>query len=87
MAASLNGLDVLVFTAGVGENSALVREKTCAGLTYLGFKLDLAKNNAQPVDRNIAADNSQKSILVIHTQEDWAIAVAVASRRHRAGCR
>ena len=40
MVASLNGLDVLVFTAGVGENSAIVREKTCEGLTYLGLQLD-----------------------------------------------
>ena len=76
MVASLNGLDVLVFTAGIGENSATVREKTCAGLTYLGLQLDLAKNNADPVDENIARKNSQIPILVIHTQEDWEIALA-----------
>ena len=75
MVASLNGLDVLVFTAGVGENSAIVREKTCEGLTYLGLRLDDAKNNAHPVDTNIAAQDSLP-ILVIQTQEDWAIALA-----------
>ena len=75
MVASLNGLDVLVFTAGVGENSSIVREKTCAGLTYLGLQLDLAKNNNCPLDENIAAENSSVQILVIHTQEDWAIAI------------
>ncbi|MCC0177768.1 acetate kinase [Waterburya agarophytonicola K14] len=74
MVASLNGLDVLVFTAGVGENSAIVREKTCGGLSYLGLQLDLDKNNANPVDKNIAAEDSMVKILVIHTQEDWAIA-------------
>lgn len=74
MVASLNGLDVLVFAAGVGENSAIVREKTCEGLTYLGLELDLAKNNAAPVDQNIASKDSKVSVLVIHTQEDWAIA-------------
>jgi acetate kinase len=79
MVASLNGLDVLVFTGGVGENAAIVREKTCEGLTYLGLQLDLARNHHHPVDQNIARDNSPKAILVIHTQEDWAIALATAS--------
>jgi acetate kinase len=79
MVAILNGLDVLVFTGGVGENSSLVREKTCEGLTYLGLELDLAKNHHHPVDQNIAPDNSPRAVLVIHTQEDWAIALAAAS--------
>ena len=82
MVASLNGLDVLVFTAGVGENSSMVREKTCAGLSYLGIKLDTAKNNAKPKDVDIATENSQVQVLVIHTQEDWAIAkLAVEASR------
>lgn len=80
MVASLNGLDVLVFTGGVGENNAIIREKTCAGLSYLDLQLDLAKNQHHPVDQNIATDNSSKAILVIHTQEDWAIALAAASK-------
>lgn len=75
MVASLNGLDVLVFTAGVGENSSIVREKTCVGLTYLGLQLDLAKNNGSPGNENIATDNSQVQVLVIPTQEDWAISL------------
>ncbi len=75
MVASLNGLDVLVFTAGIGENSSIVREKTCAGLSYLGVQLDLAKNNNHPINTNIATENSLP-VLVIHTQEDWAIALA-----------
>ena len=79
MVASLNGLDVLVFTAGVGENSSMVREKTCAGLSYLGIKLDTAKNNAKPKDVDIATENSQVQVLVIHTQEDWAIAKLAAA--------
>ncbi|MEN9519574.1 MAG: hypothetical protein RLZZ381_2162 [Cyanobacteriota bacterium] len=81
MVASLNGLDVLVFTGGVGENAAIVRERTCEGLTYLGLQLDLAKNQHQPVDQNIATNNSSKAIFVIHTQEDWAIAMAAV--RHK----
>ena len=76
MVASLNGLDVLVFTAGVGENQNMLREKTCSSLSYLGLKIDSAKNDAEPVDENIATSDSQVQILVIHTQEDWAIAKA-----------
>jgi acetate kinase len=74
MVATLNGLDVLVFTAGIGENSSIVRERTCEGLSYLGLQLDLKKNNASPIDENIASDNSQIKVLVIHTREDLAIA-------------
>ncbi len=74
MVASLNGLDVLVFTAGVGENHSIVRQKTCEGLAYLGLSLNQAKNNAAPVDENIAATNSLLPVLVIHTEEAWAIA-------------
>ena len=78
MVVSLNGLDVLVFTAGAGENQNMLRENICESLSYLGLQLDLAKNNADPVDLNIASDNSQVEILVIHTQEDWAIAIAAS---------
>ncbi|MGB3692104.1 MAG: acetate kinase [Spirulinaceae cyanobacterium] len=80
MVASLNGLDVLVFTAGVGENSSLVREKTCNGLTYLGLQLDAAKNKANPLDEDIATEGSQVQVLVIHTQEDWAIATQAVKK-------
>jgi acetate kinase len=74
MLASLGGLDVLVFTAGVGENSAIVREKVCAGFTFLGLKLDLEKNAQSPLNEDIATPDSTIRILVIHTEEDWAIA-------------
>jgi acetate kinase len=74
MLASLGGLDALVFTAGIGENSALVRALACQNFEFLGLKLDLEKNRDRPVDRDIAAPDSKVRILVIHTQEDWAIA-------------
>jgi len=74
MLASLGGLDVLVFTAGIGENSSLVREKTCKGWDFLNLHLDLAKNDSRPVDMDIATPESSIRILVIHTEEDWAIA-------------
>lgn len=74
MIASLGGIDVLLFTAGVGENSPLIRQATCEGLTYLGIKLDQQKNQSHPVDADIATIDSSVRILVIHTQEDWEIA-------------
>ena len=80
MVASVNGLDVLVFSAGIGENNSYVREKTCEGLTYLGLQLDLEKNNGSPKDTCIATKDSQIEVLVIETQEDWAIALAARSQ-------
>ena len=76
MAASLRGVDALVFTAGVGEHAALVREQACAGFEFLGLQLDRAKNTDAPMDTDIATANSDVRVLVIHTEEDWAIAQA-----------
>ena len=74
MLASLGGLDALVFTGGVGENSALVRAAAVEAFEFLGLKLDKQKNNASPVDEDIAAVDSGIRVLVVHTEEDWAIA-------------
>ncbi|MEG3928152.1 MULTISPECIES: acetate kinase [unclassified Microcoleus] len=74
MLASLGGLDALIFTAGVGENSALVRAAACEAFGFIGLKLDEEKNQHSPIDRDIAAVDSAVKILVIHTQEDWEIA-------------
>jgi acetate kinase len=74
MLASLGGLDALIFTAGVGENSAIVREKTGEAFEFLGLKLDKEKNATPRVDENIATPDSTVKVLVIHTEEDWAIA-------------
>jgi len=74
MLASLGGLDVLVFTAGVGENAPAVRAAACERFEFLGLKLDLEKNNQQLLDVDIAAPDSTVRVLVIHTQEDWEIA-------------
>jgi acetate kinase len=69
----LGGLDVLVFTAGVGENSAEVRAATCEKLEFLGLTLDPALNE-KPLDCDIATKDSRVRILVIRAEEDWAIA-------------
>lgn len=74
MVASLGGIDAIVFTAGVGEHAAAVREATCAGLEFLGLKLDKEKNLSSPKDTDIAKDDSAVRVLVVQTAEDWAIA-------------
>ncbi|MDB9455479.1 acetate kinase [Dolichospermum circinale] len=74
MLASLAGLDVLVFTAGIGERSAEIRKAACEPWGFLGLEIDLEKNQQQPVDIDIATFDSMVRVLVVETQEDWAIA-------------
>jgi len=73
---SLEGVDVINFTAGIGENSAAIRAKTCEGLTCLGIQLDLEKNNQCQPDQSISHSKSNAQIWVIHTREEWMIAKA-----------
>jgi acetate kinase len=74
MAASLAGFDVLVFTAGIGENSADVRRATCARLKFLGIELDETANSGVKPDADVSGPNSGVRVLVIRAQEDWSIA-------------
>jgi acetate kinase len=75
MVAALGGIDALTFTGGVGENSVLVRERACDGLSYLHLSLNAEKNAASPVDEDIAAADSAVRVLIVHTEEDWEIAL------------
>lgn len=74
MIAVLGGIDALVFTAGIGENSPEVRSEACANFGYLNLKLDSRKNAHSSQDREISSDDSAVRVLVIRAQEDWAIA-------------
>jgi acetate kinase len=74
MIATLGGVDALVFTAGVGENAPNVRAAACEAFAYMGLQLDLDQNADHPRDRLISAADSTVKVLVIHTEEDWAIA-------------
>jgi acetate kinase len=74
MAASLGGLDALVFTAGVGENSAPLRARVCDQLAFLGIDIDKQKNVHPALDCDVAAAGSRVRILVVRTDEDWEIA-------------
>ncbi len=72
-AATLGGVDVLVFTAGVGENAAAVRATACEGLGFLGLRLDAKANAAAGPDTDVAAADSPARILVVHTREDLTV--------------
>jgi acetate kinase len=74
MAASLSGIDVLVFSAGIGENSPDVRLKTCTSLAFLGIDLDDSANATAKPDIDISPPDSRVRVLVIQAQEDWSIA-------------
>jgi acetate kinase len=74
MIAVLGGLDALIFTAGVGENSPEVRAASCANLEYAGIKVDQAKNAQSLPDKDISAAGSPVRIMIIAAQEDWEIA-------------
>lgn len=81
-AAVMGGVDAIVFTAGIGENSALVRHRVCQRLDFLGARFDEDKNRDAQVDRNtpvaeISRSNSRVRILVAKTDEARAIAGAV----------
>ncbi len=72
--ASMGGVDCLVFTAGVGENSIEMREEICKGLDFLGIELDTDKNKTRGAIAEISSDNSKVKIYVIPTDEELMIA-------------
>ena len=75
-AAVLNGLDAIVFTAGIGENSDVIRKLICTDMDYLGIYLDLEKNSVRRKDlREIQSVNSPVKIMVIPTNEEIEIAL------------
>ena len=77
LAVFLDRLDAIVFTAGVGENSARIREAVGGGLRSLGVVLDPVKNASARPDVDIAAPSSSARLFVIHTREERMIARAV----------
>lgn len=73
-AAALGGVDVIVFTGGVGENQASARWGACSGLEYMGVKLDAEKNKVRGEEAIISADDSKVKVVVIPTDEELMIA-------------
>ncbi|KLU61047.1 acetate kinase [Peptococcaceae bacterium CEB3] len=74
-AAILDGVDAIIFTAGLGENSASMREAVCGGLSYLGVVIDPEKNKVRGEEVDISAQGTRCSILVIPTNEELMIAL------------
>ena len=72
--AVLGGLDYLVFTGGIGENSSMIRRKVCTRLTHFGVELDEAANETGAKDRIISSCNSRVKVSIIPTNEEVGIA-------------
>ena len=73
-AAAMGGVDVIVFTAGIGENTWKIREEMIAPLEFMGAKIDPAKNTGTRTEAVISSDDSKVKIVVIPTNEELAIA-------------
>ena len=72
--AAMNGVDAIVFTAGVGENNKTARTRICERLTYLGIKLDDAPNSLRGEEVRISTEDSRVPVYVVPTNEELAIA-------------
>jgi acetate kinase len=94
MAASLGGIDTLIFTGGVGEHASEVRAAACARLEWIGLALDDALNAAAAADTEITLPESPVRVLVLHTREELTVARETvrllsgssASQESGAGC-
>ena len=74
-AAIMNGIDAIIFTAGIGENSDVIRSLVCKNMKYLGIELNEEKNSIRSKEaREIQSDNSKVNIYIIPTNEEIEIA-------------
>lgn len=73
-AAAMDGVDIIVWTAGVGENQESTRWESCAGLDYLGVKMDRERNHCHGVEQVLSADDSKVKVVMIPTDEEIVIA-------------
>ena len=78
-AAAMGGVDIIVWTAGVGENQIGTRMEACSGLEFLGVKMDAEKNNTRGKEAIISADDSKVTVCVIPTDEELVIAQDTAA--------
>ena len=78
-ATTMGGVDTIVFTAGVGENSAEMRQRICQGLEYMGVKMDAEKNKVRGREADVSAADSKVKVFVIPTNEELMIAMDTAA--------
>ena len=71
---SLNGIDAIVFTGGIGENQINIRKKICEKLSFLGVEIDLEKNKVRGEQLEISTNNSKIKVFIIPTNEELVIA-------------
>ena len=83
--AELDGVDALIFTAGIGENDDLVRSSICANLEALGVAVDADKNAGCRERRDISKDGAKARVFVIPTNEEYAIATETVEALQEAG--
>ena len=86
-AAAMNGVDNIVFTAGIGENDSDIRQEICDYLEFLGITIDEVKNRDQAEAVKISTGSSKVNVLVIKTNEELEIAreaAAVANQQKTA---
>ncbi len=74
-AAAMGGLDAIVFTGGIGENSPDVRAESCRGMEYFGIKIDDEKNNSADKEKLISDDSSKVKVFALPTNEELVIAL------------
>ncbi len=75
----MGGVDAILFTAGIGENSADLREKICQGLEYMGVKVDSEKNKVRGQEAVVSTDDSKVKVFIIPTNEELMIAMDTAA--------
>ncbi len=73
--AAMGGLDAVVFTGGIGENSPDVRAASCTGLEFLGIQIDEGRNNSQDKEKIISSDSSKIKVMALPTDEELVIAL------------
>ena len=78
-ATAMGGVDAILFTAGIGENSADLREKICQGLEYMGVKVDSEKNKVRGQEAVVSTDDSKVKVFIIPTNEELMIAMDTAA--------
>ena len=73
-AVSLNGIDTIIFTGGIGENQINIRKAICEHLAWMGVEIDLDKNNVRSEEIKISTENSKVEVYIVPTDEEMVIA-------------
>ena len=73
-AVSLNGIDTVIFTGGIGENQINIRKRICEHLAWMGLEIDLDKNNVRSEETKISTENSKVEVYIVPTDEEMVIA-------------